>query len=149
MAKSKQSGADFIDALPEDGERRLMLAVLIDAIRNVSQSARDKANEHYAWARDRAWLQRDDHKTPFSFLNICSALGLNAGYVRRWIKKLEEADAALKLHRYAAKVEESWERQRRPAGAIRPPRRRKPSRRLRHSAFTAANHSKSAGAAAG
>lgn len=147
MSKSKQSGTDFIDALPDDGERRLMLAVLIDAIRNVSHSSRDEApTEHYSWARDRAWMQRDDHLTPFSFVNICNALGLNAGYVRRWVRKLEEANAGLKLHRYAAKVEESWERQRRPAGAERPPRRRRSSRRPGAGTFASIVASKSAAA---
>lgn len=125
MPRSKQSGSDFIDALPDDGERRLMLAVLIDAIRLISHDFDAvPAAERYAWQRDRAWMQRDDPNTPFSFVSICNALNLNAGYVRRWVRKLESANAGLRLHRYAAKVEESWERQRRPAGSTRPPRRR-------------------------
>lgn len=138
MAKTKQTGSDFIDALPDDGERRLMLAVLIDAIRTVSHAAESiPVAERYAWMRDRAWVLRDDPLTPFSFINICHALNLNAGYVRRWVRKLEEADAGLRLHRYAAKVEESWERQRRPAGTERAPRRRRSDRLRRASRFVA------------
>ena len=114
MAKSKQTGTEFIDALPEDGERRLMLAVLIDAIRNLSQGSLGlPPRQRLAWLRDRAWMQRDDLSEPFSFINICAALGLSPGYVRRRVRTMQEADNGLRVHRYAAKVEESWERQRR------------------------------------
>ena len=112
MPKSRQAGFDFIDALPSDGERKLMLAVLIDAIRTLSQEvmATRGANRH-AWLQDEIWIRADDHCDPFSFINICAALGLNAGYVRRCIRHLRRG-AAFRVHRYAAKVEESWERQR-------------------------------------
>lgn len=121
MPKSKQAGFDFIDALPADGERKLMLAVLIDAIRTLSQqfSVARGANRH-VWLQDQAWVSSEDHATPFSFINICSALGLNAGYVRRLIRHLQCGNDSFRVHRYAAKVEESWERQR--SGLTRPPR---------------------------
>ena len=133
MPKSRQAGFDFIDALPADGERKLMLAVLIDAIRTLSQElmATRGANRH-AWLQDDVWMRSDDHSDPFSFINICAALGLNAGYVRRCIRHLRRGTDAFRVHRYAAKVEESWERQR--AGLTRPQngqsrRRTKDSRR--------------------
>lgn len=114
MGKSRQLGTDFVDALPSDGERRLMLAVLIDAIRVVTQhpsAACIRAQQ--SWLRERAWLQSDDHLQPFSFVNICTALGFNAEYIRRSVLHLPRSDRPLRLHRYAAKVEESWIRQRR------------------------------------
>lgn len=119
MPKSRQAGFDFIDALPSDGERKLMLAVLIDAIRTLSQElmATRGANRH-AWLQDEIWVRSDDPSDPFSFVNICAALGLNAGYVRRCIRHLRNGADSFRVHRYAAKVEESWERQR--AGLLRP-----------------------------
>jgi hypothetical protein len=115
VRKSRQAGTDFVDALPSDGERRLMLAVLIDAIRTVSQ--RQPAGTHTralrAWLRDRAWLESDDHSRTFSFMNICAALGFNADYIRRFVLHLPSSDRPVRLHRYAAKVEESWLKQRR------------------------------------
>lgn len=114
MAKGKQTGTEFIDALPADGERRLMLAVLIDAIRTLAQgSAGLPPRQRLAWLRDRAWMQRDDMLDPFSFVNICAVLGLSPGYVRRRVRLMQEQHDLLRVHRYAAKVEESWERQRR------------------------------------
>lgn len=113
MSKTRQAGFDFIDALPADGERKLMLAVLIDAIRTLSQEiiSTRGANRH-AWLQDQLWVGAEDHADPFSFVNICAALGLHAGYVRRCIRHLQQGDDAFRVHRYAAKVEESWERQR-------------------------------------
>ena len=113
MPRSRQAGFDFIDALPSDGERKLMLAVLIDAIRTLSQEiiATCGANRH-AWLQDELWVRTDDSCDPFSFVNICAALGLNAGYVRRCIRHLRHGTDTFRVHRYAAKVEESWERQR-------------------------------------
>ena len=114
MAKNRQTGTEFIDALPEDGERRLMLAVLIDAIRTLSQGSLGlPPRERLSWLRDRSWMQRDDLCEPFSFINICAALGLSPGYVRRRVRQMQEESNSLRVHRYAAKVEESWERQRR------------------------------------
>ena len=115
MGKNRHTGVQFLDALPDDGERRLMLAVLIDAIRVVTQyppPAPMRAQRN--WLRDRAWLQSDDHRQPFSFVNICTALGFNADYIRRSVLHMSPRNRPLRLHRYATKVEESWIRQRRP-----------------------------------
>lgn len=113
MPKSRQAGFDFIDALPTDGERKLMLAVLIDAIRTLSQEIVATRGAHrHAWLQDQIWVCSEDHADPFSFINICAALGLNAGYVRRCIRVLQRSASAFRVHRYAAKVEDSWERQR-------------------------------------
>lgn len=118
VPKSQHAGFDFLDALPTDGERKLMLAVLIDAIRTLSQEIITKRGIHrHAWLQDEIWVGNDDHADPFSFVNICAALGLDAGYVRRRIRHLQRGSQLFRVHRYAAKVEESWERQRATLGS--------------------------------
>ena len=114
MSRHRGGGSDFLDALPADGERRLMLAVLIDAIRAVDHhrpSAQDLPASR-VWLRDRAWFNADDPGPPFSFVNICSALGLEADYVRRCVLRPRGLRPQLKVRRYAARAEESWLRQR-------------------------------------
>jgi hypothetical protein len=66
-----------------DGERRLMLAVLEDAI---------VVYQRYALARDpekrqecteaREWIASRDTSWPFSFDNICNVLGIDPEYIR-------------------------------------------------------------------
>jgi hypothetical protein len=109
-------GIHFLDALPEDGERRLMLAVLMDAIRCLcTRGQKDLGiRAHGTWLRDRRWFQSDEHSDPFSFVNICDALGIDAGYVRRCV--LHPSDRRrVGLRYYAAAVEESWLQQSRSA----------------------------------
>ena len=115
MARRRGLGIDFIEALPPDGERRLMLAVLIDAIRSLRarHSATVRLRAYRAWLHDRAWLQSDDRSQLFSFMNICDSLGLNAEYIRRCVLRPPPLARPGRLHRYAAKAEESWFRQQR------------------------------------
>jgi hypothetical protein len=114
MSRQRGGGNDFLDALPSDGERRLMLAVLIDAIRALRRHrpTADNFCMSRAWLRDRAWLKAEDHSQAFSFVNICNALGLEADYVRRCVLGAGASQQQLKVRRYAARVEESWLRQR-------------------------------------
>ncbi len=67
---------------PAAGERALMRAVLEDALRCVTGDvgpARDRAERA---AEARAWLEDRDITWPFSFENICDALGLCAERLR-------------------------------------------------------------------
>jgi hypothetical protein len=114
MPRKRGGGTDFLDALPTDGERRLMLAVLIDAIRALQHHRTSAPNLRMsrAWLRERAWLKSNDHLQPFSFVNICSALGLEAEYVRRCVLGPNSPRRHVNLRRYAARVEDSWLRQR-------------------------------------
>ena len=62
------------------GERALMLAVLEDAIRCLEDGPRREsrlAREAEAWIRD------DDDEWPFSFLNLCANLEIDAAQLRR------------------------------------------------------------------
>jgi hypothetical protein len=111
MARGRGTGLVFLDALPEDGERRLMLAVLMDAIRTLTQLPRATPHlqKHKVWMQERAWIMADDPSQPFSFVSICHALGLEAGYVRRCVlHRLGEVRRPAR--RYAAKAGESWAR---------------------------------------
>ena len=87
MASRNRPLIKLLDAIPDDGERRLMLAVLMDALRIVQghePSVRGgRRRGRRAWQRERGWFIEDDPATPFSFVSICDALGLNASYVRR------------------------------------------------------------------
>ena len=74
-------------------ERRLLLAVLEDAIRTYRR---------YAFANDRhgavllshveEWFASDDTDWTFSFAAICDALGLDASYLRGGLRRLRESD---------------------------------------------------------
>jgi hypothetical protein len=66
-----------------DGERRLMLAILEDAVDvyRKQAGARDrKRQRHFLDAE--AWIEDTDASWIFSFENICVALGLDPEYLR-------------------------------------------------------------------
>lgn len=68
MSRKRGGGSEYLDALPSDGERRLMLAVLIDAIRALHHhhiGTGDGLGVSRAWLRDRAWFTAEDHTAPF------------------------------------------------------------------------------------
>jgi hypothetical protein len=85
MERGQRRAITFLDAMPGDGERRLMLAVLLDAIRIVRTHCPRtvRARGSRAWECERIWFEADDRSTPFSFTSICEALGLNPAYIRR------------------------------------------------------------------
>ena len=63
------------------GERRLMLAVLEDAIRTLLL-ARRVAVPRKRVLRDLAWLESTSRAEPFAFESICDVLGIDPGYLR-------------------------------------------------------------------
>ena len=62
-------------------EKRLALAVLADAVREVR-----KGGAHAA--EDEAWFASPEVEHPFGFLPICQALGLDAEHLRRGIRQM-------------------------------------------------------------
>lgn len=88
-----------------------MLAVLIDAIRTLTNPpcAMPHLQKQRAWMQERAWMLADDPSQPFSFVSICHALGLEAGYVRRRVLR-RVGETHRPARRYAAKAGESWAR---------------------------------------
>lgn len=78
---------DMHRARVPSGERRLMLAILEDAIAAAgvdpfTSSAKVRALR----AEARAWLMSDDRAWLFSFANICDALGFDVDYLRRGVR---------------------------------------------------------------
>jgi hypothetical protein len=63
-------------------ERRLMLAVLQDAIRTLLL-ARRTAVPRKRLLRELAWVESTSQAEPFAFESICDALGLDPGYLRQ------------------------------------------------------------------
>jgi hypothetical protein len=71
-----------------ESERRLMLAVLEDAV---------SCYQRFALARDargrnefeeaRAWIESTEREWPYSYENICEVLGLNPSYIREGLRR--------------------------------------------------------------
>ena len=87
--------AQFFTALKQRsqacGERRLMAAILEDAI---------DCFQKYLWAKDNrsrilrqeaeSWFFSDDDSWPFSFINVCEALDLEPDFLRRGLTTWKE-----------------------------------------------------------
>jgi hypothetical protein len=63
------------------GERRLMLAVLEDAIRTLLLAKRTAVSRKRL-LRELAWFQSRSQSEPFAFESICDVLGIDPGYLR-------------------------------------------------------------------
>ena len=73
---------------PIAAEKELMVAVLSDAIECFWKYAMTREGVGPRLFREaQAWLFTDDEGQPFSFLNICEALRLDPGYIRRGIRE--------------------------------------------------------------
>jgi len=78
-------------ALPQ---RRLMMAVLQTVIDDVHGSAHRRAAGHEGPAdrreveRARAYISSTDRSWPFSFENVCEAIGIDSGSLRRALERL-------------------------------------------------------------
>ena len=72
-------------------ERRLMLAVLSDALAILTRRGEfaTGCNRRLEW-ETRDWFMSDDISWPFSFLNVCDVLDMNAVSVRRHLGQLRE-----------------------------------------------------------
>jgi len=66
------------------GERRLMVAILEDAVDCFQKHlwATDNRSRHLCTEAEK-WFFSDDDGWPFSFINICHALDLHPGFIRR------------------------------------------------------------------
>ncbi len=74
------------------GERRLMIAVLEDAIDVYRKQAGARDNRRQQMFLDaEAWIEDADRSWIFSFENICEVLGLDAGYVRGGLRVWKRA----------------------------------------------------------
>ena len=103
--------------LGEAGERiaepqkRLMLAVLQTVVDDCTGSAYRRSTGQLGPVDSKAQLEAseyvasDDRSWPFSFRNICDALGLDVGYLRRGISTAASADDARTTTRSAEVAE--------------------------------------------
>ena len=73
-------------------EKRLMLAVMEDAISTFQKSVRGLTRRQRRLFREtEEWIGSADSRWPFSFENICETLQLNPGYIRRGLRLWKEA----------------------------------------------------------
>lgn len=101
----EQFFAEFSKRPGIDSERRLMLAVLEDAV---------YCFQRYALARDprgtfefeeaRRWIDSADREWPFSFENICDVLGLDTGYIREGLRKQGPRSVRVAAERIAPSI---------------------------------------------
>lgn len=78
-----------------DPERVLMLAVLQDAVGCFQEHAQTTCKRKQAMHRDaEEWILNRDQVYPFSFENVCEALGYDAEYLRKGLIRWKEAAVA-------------------------------------------------------
>lgn len=73
-----------------DGERRLMLAVLEDAVDMYRKHVAARGGRNRQLFLDaEEWIDDDDRTWVFSFLNLCDVLDLDGEYIRRGLHALK------------------------------------------------------------
>jgi len=77
-------------------EKRLMLAVLEGAVDDFQRcvTAHDRAGQR-RFHEAEGWFESSDTDWPYSFQNICQALGLDAGYLRAGLRRLRDLQRTL------------------------------------------------------
>ena len=72
-----------------------MRAVLVDALKCVHPQAATPSPAARRLAREaQQWLLADDARWLFSFVNICTVLGLDPEYLRRGLRSWQQAPRA-------------------------------------------------------
>ena len=66
---------------PAEGARRLMAALLEDALRCSPQEVRDDS-----WREAAGWVFSNDRSYVFSFLSVCDALRIDYGWLRMVVR---------------------------------------------------------------
>jgi hypothetical protein len=86
-----------------DGERRLMLAVLEDAVDMYRKHCGTQGRNRGLFLDAEAWIDDDDRTWMFSFLNLCDVLDLDGEYLRRGLHALKAhaAETAGRLESFA------------------------------------------------
>src|SRR5262245_64589569 len=72
----------FANAATLPGEKRLMLAVLADAVDILLKGDGRDARSRRLFVETAEWIRANDDG-PFSFVNVCESLGLSASCLRR------------------------------------------------------------------
>jgi hypothetical protein len=79
------------------GERRLMVAMLLNAALELRRNRRDAIT-----AGTRRWIESDD-RAPFCFLWLCEQLGLNAARLREQLRHPETLAPGRDLRRHPSR----------------------------------------------
>jgi hypothetical protein len=88
---SEEYFGNYRRRVPLEPEKELMLAVLEDGVRSFQENLFAETGKKRAlFDEAREWLFSDGFEHVFSFSSVCSALGLNPGYIRRGLKRWEE-----------------------------------------------------------
>jgi len=70
-----------------DGERRLMVAILEDAVDVYRKQAGARDRKRRQLFEDaEAWIESPDKSWIFSYENICDVLGIDCGYLRKGLR---------------------------------------------------------------
>ena len=84
-------------------EKRLMFAVLLDAVECFKKFAPLRPSRSHRFFKDaEEWIFENNHEWPFSFINICEAVGINPRHVRgdlnEWKRKMIPQGRARSSH---------------------------------------------------
>jgi len=92
---SDQYYAAFLRKTPLEPERKLMLAVLEDAIACFQNFifARDKKGK-LTFRETKEWIFKEHSDRLFSFENICEVLGFDPDYIRQGLMRWKEKELA-------------------------------------------------------
>ena len=87
-------GSAFSRSKPLQGERRLMLAVLRDAVDCYHRGRRTREPAtRLLFDETRAWVESTDRRATFSFESICDVLDIDADYLRGRLRQRRAAGA--------------------------------------------------------
>lgn len=76
---------------PRQPEKRLMFAVLQEAVRGLDQDILGGTSRTAKFRSEiEEWFAANDRRWPFSFVNICEALDLDASRLRRALSRWRE-----------------------------------------------------------
>jgi len=87
-----------------EGERSLMAAVLIDALRIYEKYTKRQRTRLKRFREVDAWFSEGESDWPYSFLNICKVLGLNPDTIQDTLKKISAGDAETLFWRKRVKI---------------------------------------------
>jgi hypothetical protein len=77
------------DNRPPSPEKRLLMAVLMDALLEFKEVASSSnPDDHARLSKLRAWFHAKDVKWPFSFVNLCEQLDLDPDSIRARLANL-------------------------------------------------------------
>ena len=92
-------------------ERRLMTAVLEDAVHRYRKTVAAKtAMEKAIFSEEEEWIFGRGEDSPFSFETICDALGIDADYLRRGLRRLQEKTRGEQRPRTALEAAQNYAR---------------------------------------